>query len=70
MSTVTRRGLLTLAPAGAVVLAGCGSQADPRADADDPQLLDAALLPPMLSHVSTRTKRSAAGFHSVTMNVG
>lgn len=44
MLTVSRRGLFALGGTGAAAgLAGCSGQADPRADANDPQLLDAAL---------------------------
>ena len=43
MLTVSRRGLFALGGTSAAVLAGCGGAADPRADASDPELLDAAL---------------------------
>jgi hypothetical protein len=46
MQTVSRRGFLVIGGAGAAgaVLAGCGgSQADPRAEGRDPELLAAAL---------------------------
>jgi hypothetical protein len=40
MLTVSRRGLLALGGTGAAtVLAGCGSEPDPRAESDDQQLL-------------------------------
>ncbi len=43
MLTVSRRGFLALGGTGAAVLAGCGGEVDPRAEGDDPELLDAAL---------------------------
>ena len=43
MLTVSRRGLFALGGTSAAVLAGCGGEDDPRADASDPELLDAAL---------------------------
>ena len=42
MRRVSRRGLFALGGTSAAVLAGCGA-ADPRADASDPEPLDAAL---------------------------
>ncbi len=45
MSTLSRRGFLILGGTGAagVALAGCGAEEDPRAEGDDPELLDAAI---------------------------